>query len=329
MGIKDVNMRNGDNLPIRQFKLAQMVKNPAIMMIAKRGSGKSWIVRAIMMHFNSIPCGVVISPTDRMSSFYNDFFPDTYIHYKYESRLITRILDRQSQMIDKEKQGKKLDPRAFIIMDDCLGDKKSWVNDAPVLELLFNGRHYQIMYILTMQYPLGITPQLRANFDYIFLLREDFINNQKKLYDHYAGMFPTFDSFRQVFTELVADYGCMVIDNRSQTENPLEKIFWYKAEDLTGVKKMMGGKQFLQFHYNNYDKNWRNKSREYDFVAWSNNIKKNKAIIRVEKEELDENGNVVDRKEKSTNNFNKLHQKNYNQQYSQQYGQSYGQYGNF
>ena len=77
MGIKDVQMRGGDMLPVRQFKLSDIVDNASIMMIAKRGSGKSWITKAIMMHFSDIPCGIVIAPTDRMNSFYNDFYPDT------------------------------------------------------------------------------------------------------------------------------------------------------------------------------------------------------------------------------------------------------------
>ena len=311
MGVMDIQMRSGDNLPIRQFKLDDMVENPSIIMIAKRGSGKSWIVRAIMMHFNSIPCGVVIAPTDRMNSFYNDFFPDSYIHYQYQSSIITKILDRQTQMIDKQqakkKQGKKLDVRTFIIMDDCLGDKKSWVRDAPILELLFNGRHYQIMYILTMQFPLGITPELRSNFDYIFLLKEDFISNQKKLFDHYAGMFPNFDSFRQVFSTLTGDFGSMVIDNRRKATSPLERLFYYKAGNLSNTKCMMGGKQFRKYHENNYDPNWKKKQSTYDFVAWSNDIKKKKGVINVEKLEVDDNGNVIDKKKQSTQKFNNTH----------------------
>jgi hypothetical protein len=207
-------------------------------------------------------------------------------------------------------------------MDDCLGDKKSWVRDAPILELLFNGRHYQIMYILTMQFPLGITPELRSNFDYIFLLKEDFISNQKKLFDHYAGMFPNFNSFRQVFTELTADFGCMVIDNRRKASNPLERLFWYKAPDLSGQNKMMGGKQFRKFHEYNYDKDWRKKKSSYDFVAWSNDVRKNKGVINVEKEEVDENGNIIDKKKQATQNFMKSH-------HIQPNKNNYGGYGSY
>ena len=37
------------------------------------------------------------------------------------------------------------------------------------------------------------------NFDYIFILGEDMTSNRKRLYEHYAGMFPTFDVFEKVF----------------------------------------------------------------------------------------------------------------------------------
>jgi len=328
MGVMDIQM-GADSLPVRQFKLADMVENPSIVMIAKRGSGKSWVTKAIMMHFYKIPCGIVIAPTDRMNSFYNDFFPDTFIHYQYKSSIITKILYRQTQMIDKQqakkKIGKNIDVRTFIIMDDCLGDKKSWVRDAPILELLFNGRHYQIMYILTMQFPLGITPELRSNFDYIFLLKEDFISNQKKLFDHYAGMFPNFNTFRQVFSELTADFGCMVIDNRRKASNPLERLFWYKAPNLEGHTKIIGGKQFRKFHEYNYVKDWRKKKNNYDFVQWSNDVRQNKGVINVKKEEVDENGNVIDKKKQATQNYMKSHHiqnNNYNG-----YGGGYGGYG--
>ena len=312
MGIKDIELRDGNKLPIRQFKLADMVINPAIIMIAKRGSGKSWVVRAIMHHFRDIPCGIIIAPTDRMNPFYNVFFPDTYIHYAYKTETIQKILQRQQDIIEKAAEHKRkgrrpIDARTYIVMDDCLSSKGTWMKDQPIQELLFNGRHHQIMYILTMQYPLGITPELRSNFDYIFLLKEEYISNQKKLFDHYAGMFPNLDAFRQVFNNLVTDNGCMVIDNRRKVDNSLERLFWYKAPDLTGVTTKMGCSQFRKFHEYNYDKDWKKKSKGFDFTSFCSNVKKGKATIEVEKEEVDDNGNVIDRKEKSLARFNKTH----------------------
>jgi hypothetical protein len=332
MGVKDIQIQGGNSLPIKQFKLEYIVENPSIVMIAKRASGKSWVTKAILMHFSKIPCGIVISPTDRMSEFYNKFFPDTYIHYSYKSELIAKILSRQKQIIDKKNSGKNVDPRSFIIMDDCLGDKKSWVRDPPILELLFNGRHYQLMYILTMQFALGITPELRSNFDYIFLLTAEFQSEKKKLFDHYAGMFHNFDSFRQVFEELTSDFGCMVIDNRKKVSNSFERLYWYKAPDLTNKFISFGCKQFRKYHERNYDKNWRKKISFCNPNDMMNNLKKTKGILKVEKEEVDENGNIIDKKKQSTQNYyNKHNQYNqYNNQNNNQNNQNnnYSHYNN-
>ena len=46
---------------------------------------------------------------------------------------------------------KSNDPRAIIVMDDCLADKGSWAKDPQVSDLLYNGRHRKITYILTMK----------------------------------------------------------------------------------------------------------------------------------------------------------------------------------
>lgn len=280
--IKAVRLDGNQSLPIKEFKLESMCENPAIVMIAKRASGKSWVCRSILKHFKDIPVGLIIAPTEKMATppFYSDFFPDSYIHYDYKSEIIEKLLVRQDMMIektqDREAQGRRLvDPRGFILMDDCLSKKGSWQKDQPIMELLFNGRHYRLMYMLTMQFPLGISPELRCNFDYIFLLKEDFYSNLKRLYDHYAGMFPTFDSFRVVFKELTASFGAMVIVNRGACDSFLDKVFWYRAQnDSVG---MIGCDQFVAHHDNNYEKAWKKKKKDLNIMDIVNKRGKVKA----------------------------------------------------
>lgn len=251
---------------ILEFDLRRMVPNPSIVMIAKRGSGKSYITRDIIYHYRHIPGGVVISPTDRMSSFFKFFFPDLYIHYDIKETILKKILVRQSIMIDKAKkkkrQGRKVDPSAILIMDDCLSQKKSWAKDQSIIEILMNGRHYHLTYILTMQTPLGITPDLRLNFDYIFLLKEDSTINKKKLWDNYASMFPSLAAFEKVFAKCTEDYRSMVIDNRKPSDNIQEKVYWFKAKDR---KFSFGSRTFKELHKKYYDPN--------------SNLKRNQAML--------------------------------------------------
>lgn len=257
MAIRNIEF-DGNALPIKEFKLSSMVPNPSIVMIAKRGSGKSVVVKDILKHYSHIPGGAIISPTDKLSSFYGKFFPGMYIHYEYKSEIIQNILNRQRDIKQKSdeklKQNKKLDPRAILVMDDCLSIKSQWLKDQAIMEIFMNGRHYKLMYILTMQFPLGITPELRSNFDYIFLLADDFTSNIKRMFDHYAGMFPSFDSFRQVFTQVTADYGSLVIVNRGARSSFLEKVYWFKASNTDFSK--FGNRQFNKFSDNNYNSKW-------------------------------------------------------------------------
>jgi hypothetical protein len=285
----DINISGHEKLPIKEFNLNEMVHHPSIVMIAKRGSGKSWICRAILRHLHTIPAGLIIAPTDRMSCFYGTFFPDSYIHYDYKSEIIEKLIYRQKQMIEKrknyKKKGKYVDSRALIIMDDCLAQKGSWMKDQPISELLFNGRHYHITYILTMQYPLGITPELRGNFDYIFLMADNFQSNLKRMYDHYAGMFPTFDSFKQIFAALTANFGAMVVINRGNNAAFTDQIKYYKAPNIDGVK--IGCNQFRKFHEDNYNKQWEQKIEQFNIIDYCLKKKKDKSVLNVAKIEAE------------------------------------------
>ena len=237
-----------------EFKLKNMVDHAAIVMIAKRASGKSYIVRDICYHMRNLPGGVVIAPTDRMNSFYKFFFSDLYIHYDIKESILKKILERQLLMIEKSKEkakiGKKVDPSAILIMDDCLAKKKQWGKDENIFEILMMGRHYKLTYILTMQTPIGIHPDLRLNFDYVFLLKEDSAINKKKLWENYASIFEDMYSFNRVFSECTKNHRSMVIDNRKPADRINEKIFWFKAKKR---EFHFGSGRFRDLHKRYYD----------------------------------------------------------------------------
>jgi hypothetical protein len=225
-------------------------------MIAKRATGKSYLTREIMFHKRHTASIIAISRTEKLNSFYSEFIPDSYIYSEYTSDILNRIYERQSIINEdnkkRNKENRKLkDDSLMLIMDDCMSSKGTWLKDPNILELFFNGRHHHISFILTMQYSVGIPPEMRSNFDYIFLLAEDTINNRKRLYEHYAGMFPSFDIFQQVFSEVTEDYGVMVIDNRIHSKNITDKVYWYRAKTVPKFKA--GCDRFRKYHKELYD----------------------------------------------------------------------------
>ena len=249
---------NYNKLQILEFKLESMVPHPAIVMVAKRGSGKSWITRDIIYNYRDMPCGAVISPTDRLSSFYKFFFPDIYIHYDINETIFKKMLARQMKIKNKSDNRKHrglatLDTRCICVMDDCLAAKGTWEKSVTIREILMNGRHYDLTYILTMQTPLGIGPELRLNFDYVFLLKDDSAINLKKLHQNYASVFKTQIAFEQVFLKCTEDYKAMVINNKSISTDLKDKVFWFKANDR---KFVFGSKKFRELHKKYYDPNY-------------------------------------------------------------------------
>ena len=228
-------------------------KGPVIVLIGKRDTGKSFLVRDLLYYKQDIPIGTVISGTEEGNGFYGKLVPKLFVHNEYNTAIIENILKRQRtvlKQIKKEIETYKkstIDPRAFVILDDCLYDN-TWARDKMMRLLFMNGRHWKVMLVITMQYPLGIPPTLRTNIDYVFILRENYIANRKRIYENYAGMFPTFEAFCQVMDACTENYECLVINNNSKSNKLIDQVFWYKADNHNDFR--LGSKEFWELSKN-------------------------------------------------------------------------------
>ena len=214
-------------LKIKQFNLSSMKPHSNIIMLGKKNTGKSTLVRDVLYHCRDVPTGCVISGSEEANGFYKDMVPSILIKHEFRPEYVKNLIQRQRMLV--EKNDKSVDPRVILVMDDCLYDN-SWAKDKEVRRIMMNGRHFFITFIVTMQYPLGIPPNLRANIDYVFILRENIRANRERIYKSYAGVFPSFNIFEQVMNKLTANYGALVIDNTVTSNNLFDCIFWYKAE---------------------------------------------------------------------------------------------------
>jgi hypothetical protein len=224
-------------------------KGPVVCLIGRRDSGKSFLVKDLLYYHQDIPIGTVIAGTEEGNGFYAKLVPKLFIHNEYNTAIIENILKRQRGVLKEIKKEMNIykktniDPRSFVILDDCLYDN-AWTRDKMMRLIFLNGRHWKIMLIVTMQFPLGIPPTLRTNVDYVFILREPYINNRKRIYENYCGMFPTFESFCQVLDNTTENYECLVIDNNVKSNKLQDMVFWYKAMDHNNFQ--LGNKEFWE-----------------------------------------------------------------------------------
>jgi hypothetical protein len=231
----NLNLKKFDMRRIQFKNDADNSKGPVIVLSGKRDTGKSVLVKDILYHHKDLPYGVVISGTEEANEGFKNLVPKMFIYKEYHSLILENVLKRQKTVLkqikmDYEKYNKSnVDPRTFIILDDCLFDNK-WTTDKIMRLLFMNGRHWKIMLIITMQYPLGIPPVLRTNVDFMFILRDNNNANRKRLYENYAGMFPTFEFFCQVMNQCTENYECLVIDNNVKSNKLEDQVYFYKAE---------------------------------------------------------------------------------------------------
>ena len=243
------------NLELKKFDMknisfrANETSGPVIVLIGRRDTGKSYLVKDLLYHHQDIPIGTVISGTEAGNGYYAKLVPKLFIHEEYNTAIIENILKRQKMVIkqikkENEAYGRSnIDGRTFVILDDCLYDN-SWAREKLMRLLFMNGRHWKVLLVITMQYPLGVPPNLRTNIDYTFILREPYITNRKRIYENYAGMFPTFESFCQVMDQCTENFECLVISNNAKSNKLCDQVFWYKAEPHRDFK--LGSKEFWE-----------------------------------------------------------------------------------
>lgn len=186
----------------------------------------TFLVKDLLYHKRDIPMGTIISHTDHLTHNYDKYIPSMFIHKEYDPAITDKIFKRQEKALDNKWEN----PHAFLLLDDCLSDNASWNKDKRISELFFNGRHYKLFFILTMQAPMGIGPKFRTNIDFTFILKNNNRKDREKIYDNYAGVFPSKEIFEHVMNTCTEDYHCLVINNATQSNRFEDQVFIYKAE---------------------------------------------------------------------------------------------------
>ena len=195
-----------------------------IVIIGKPGSGKSVLLRDIIKAYSYLfPAAKIVSGTEENNHFYGDMVPPLFISGEYNEDEIKEFIKRQKLAKQTSKN-----PNALLVLDDCSDDPKFF--GRPLFQALFkNGRHWNLMLLLALQSAMDIKPAIRSSVDYTFIFRHSIESDRKKIYENYASIIPTYDEFCQIMDGLAENYTAIVIDNRKQTNNVSDCVYYYKA----------------------------------------------------------------------------------------------------
>jgi len=233
------------NIQLKKFDPSKMADDKVCVFIGKRGTGKSTLVTDILWHKRKIPSGIAMSGTEDGNGHYKQFIPDLFVYGDYNRDAVEKIIERQKRNVAAGKA-----TPVFLLMDDCMYDR-SFMRDTVIRQLFMNGRHWKIFFMMTTQYCMDMTPMIRTNVDYVFVLRDNVRQNRENLYKAFFGVFPTFDQFCQVMDACTENYECLVLDNTSKSNNITDCVFWYKG--MVRKNFRCGSPAFWQFHQRNYN----------------------------------------------------------------------------
>lgn len=196
---------------LRRFQPGKMEVNRAVICLGKKGTGKSSLIEDIMWFQQNIPCGAIMSATEEANEAYAKMAPPLFIYKEFDADALLSIINRQKRMKKLYKENGDylpFDHRAFVLLDDCMFDKKNFKGPL-VRELFMNGRHWDLFVLITMQYIMDVTPEIRSNTDYLFALKENIRKNRERLHAEFFGMFPSFPVFDALYLEVCQDYRCL------------------------------------------------------------------------------------------------------------------------
>jgi hypothetical protein len=210
--------------------MSKVGTNKILVLIGMRNSGKSCLTLDYLAHHTDLPSGMIICPTEDYNQTYTDRVPAMFIHDEMTPEVLEQFIKRQENRTIQAKTDPTVDPRAFLVLDDCMADIDHWANNSAIKFLFLNGRDINITLIITLMDPVGIPRNLRERIDYLFLFKNTNRHNRKKLYAMYGSMFPNCDTFESAMIEYCDDHSVLVLHR-----NGSERAYWYRA-NMTAIK---------------------------------------------------------------------------------------------
>ena len=221
-----------------------------IVVIGKPGTGKTHLIKSLLYAKKHIfPVGMACSGSEDATGDYGKIFPSVFVYNEYNAEKVEGFIQRQK--LAKEHLS---NPWGVLLLDDCTDEPKIF-NTGLQRALFKRGRHFKMLYLLSLQYSLDIRPVIRTNVDGVFILKEMNPRNRKALWENYAGVIPDFSLFCDIMDQITGDYTALYINNQSQSTDWHDNVFYYKASPVPDNFKL-GCKEYWKFSRDREDTNY-------------------------------------------------------------------------
>ena len=210
-----------DNNRWQRFNISDICRGSNSVICGKRLSGKSHLmVDIIHKRIENNNAKVVLFASKYVAPSYKKYFRPEDIYERYDPKVLKNLILEQQGNPDNE---------LVIGFDDIAVNKNLW-NDNYIKDIVRYGSSLGITAIFSIQYTGQLDEMFKRNIDYVFVFRDNIIEDQMLVYNEFGKMFPTFGDFKILYDECIMEpYRCIVIDLKTPKKDMRQSVYWYKS----------------------------------------------------------------------------------------------------
>ena len=208
---------------MEQSEINFSILNKCISLSAMRGSGKSEMLRYLVMaeqhKFHKI---FVISPTNVTNGFYN-FIQKENIFSEWSNEWVEKLIEILKNLNKNKKSQLDKPKNVLLILDDCCSNTR-FHNNKTFERIFTTSRHYFLSCMIVTQFITHIPPSARVNCEYVLVSNLN-NNNIQILADEYTLGNCTRKEFIQIYKRSIPNHGFLLINNSSTKHNNIDEIY--------------------------------------------------------------------------------------------------------
>lgn len=196
--------------------------NKTLTLVGKRCSGKSYMLKHIVMHeihlFSKVFC---ICPTECVNNFYGDIIPQNCIYEEYSEEWASQLIHKLT--IENSNKTKDKQKKVLLILDDLISDIN--FHQSKTLKTIYSrGRHIGLSVLVTTQHLYSLSPLIRANSDYIFCSQQNRASVELLQSQFMSGNISKQD-FLAMYYKYTVDYNFLLINCNTVVDANLNSIY--------------------------------------------------------------------------------------------------------
>ncbi|AVK77491.1 hypothetical protein pmac_cds_803 [Pandoravirus macleodensis] len=232
-----------NEINLRKFDVGTLKTGQVNMIVGKRGTGKTVLLRHLLTAGgNRWDFVVGMTPTPESYDVLVEMFPESCVYRDYDSEAIKRLLDTLRTL-----HAHNIRPRVLLVLDDCMHDNRIF-KSGPMCDLYKCARVLDIEFYNVVQYVMDIPKTIRLQIDRVFAMREPQRAYRENLYRRFFDIFSTYDGFSAAFDVCTENCGCIVVDSKAKTNAVEDSVFWHRGPAAPPAILLGSRAQWLLHH---------------------------------------------------------------------------------